>query len=100
MLLQKFDTLYKTEISQNLAEKFQYRNSHQIPKLIKVVLSMGVGEAAVEVKTGKILYSDEIDSKYHSVCVEHTNFAPISFDDVMIRIKNEGGVVGFKNGNT
>lgn len=54
----------------------------------------------VEAKTGKILYSDEIDSKYHSVCVEHTNFAPISFDDVMIRIKNEGGVVGFKNGNT
>ncbi len=50
MLLQKFDSLYKTEISQSLATKFQYKNLHQIPKLIKVVLSMGVGEAAVDSK--------------------------------------------------
>jgi calcineurin-like phosphoesterase family protein len=41
-----------------------------------------------------------IDVRYHCVCVEQTpDFAPILFEDVIERIKNEGGTVGFKNGN-
>ena len=40
-----------------------------------------------------------IDTRYHCVCVEHTDFAPILFEDVIERIKDEGGVVGFQNGN-
>jgi hypothetical protein len=31
--------------------------------------------------------------------VEHTDFAPILFEDVMRRITAEGGEIGFKNGN-
>jgi hypothetical protein len=31
--------------------------------------------------------------------VEQTEFRPILFEDVIQRIKDEGGVVGFKNGN-
>jgi calcineurin-like phosphoesterase family protein len=43
---------------------------------------------------------DEIDPRYHCVCVEQTpDFAPILFEDVIKRIKEEGGVVGFRNGN-
>jgi len=38
-----------------------------------------------------------IDTRYHCVCVEQTDFAPILFEDVMRRIKEEGGNVGFKN---
>lgn len=53
----------------------------------------------VDVKTGEILYSDEIDSRYHSVCVEMTDFAPISLEEVYERIRNEGGTVGFRSGN-
>jgi len=53
----------------------------------------------VNAKTGEVLYSDEIDLRYHCVCVEQTDFAPILFEDVMKRIKSEGGEVGFKNGN-
>lgn len=53
----------------------------------------------VDVKTGQILYSNEIDPRYHSVCVEMTDFAPILFEDACKRIVNEGGQVGFKNGN-
>ena len=53
----------------------------------------------VDVKTGKILYSNEIDPRYHCVCVEQTDFRPILFEDVIKRIKAEGGEVGFKNGN-
>jgi calcineurin-like phosphoesterase family protein len=41
-----------------------------------------------------------IDERYHCVCVEQTpDFAPILFEDVLKRIKDEGGTVGFKNGN-
>jgi calcineurin-like phosphoesterase family protein len=53
----------------------------------------------VDARTGEILYSNEIDPRYHCVCVEQTDFAPILFEDVIKRIEAEGGVVGFKNGN-
>jgi len=53
----------------------------------------------VDARTGEILYSDEIDTRYHNVCVETTDFAPILFEDVIKRIKAEGGEVGFRNGN-
>jgi calcineurin-like phosphoesterase family protein len=41
----------------------------------------------------------EIDTRYHCVCVEQTDFRPILFEDVIKRITKEGGSVGFKNGN-
>ena len=41
----------------------------------------------------------EIDPRYHCVCVEQTDFRPILFEDVIKRIKEEGGEVGFRNGN-
>jgi calcineurin-like phosphoesterase family protein len=53
----------------------------------------------VDARTGEILYSEEIDPHYHCVCVEQTDFAPILFEDVIKRIKDEGGEVGFRNGN-
>jgi calcineurin-like phosphoesterase family protein len=54
----------------------------------------------VDAKTGEILYSDEIDPRYHCVCVEQTpDFAPILFEDVVARIETEGGSIGFKSGN-
>lgn len=40
-----------------------------------------------------------IDPRYHCVCVEHTDFAPILLEDVVKRIQAEGGHVGFRNGN-
>jgi hypothetical protein len=47
---------------------------------------------------GKI--TDIIDTRYHCVCVEQTpDFAPILFEDVIKRIEEEGGSIGFKNGN-
>ena len=47
------------------------------------------------------LFSDqlELDVRYHCVCVEQTDFRPILFEDVIKRIKDEGGDVGFRNGN-
>ena len=46
---------------------------------------------------GKI--TDIVDVRYHCVCVEQTDFAPILFEDVVKKIQAEGGVVGFQNGN-
>jgi len=46
---------------------------------------------------GKI--TDIVDVRYHCVCVEQTDFAPILFEDVIKRIEAEGGEIGFRNGN-
>ena len=46
---------------------------------------------------GKI--TDIVDVRYHCVCVEQTDFAPILFEDVIKRIEAEGGSIGFRNGN-
>ena len=43
--------------------------------------------------------TDVVDVRYHCVCVEQTDLAPILFEDVIKRIEAEGGVVGFRNGN-
>jgi calcineurin-like phosphoesterase family protein len=53
----------------------------------------------VDARTGEVLYSDAIDPRYHCVCVEQTDFAPILFEEVIQRIEAEGGEVGFRNGN-
>jgi calcineurin-like phosphoesterase family protein len=53
----------------------------------------------VDARTGEILYGDEPDVRYHCVCVEQTDFAPILFEDVIKNIEAEGGEVGFRNGN-
>jgi len=39
-------SLYKEKISQELLTKFNYTNIHQIPKLVKIVINRGIGEAA------------------------------------------------------
>ena len=49
----------------------------------------------VDARTGTVLYSDEIDPRYHCVCVEQTDFTPILLEDVYKRIEAEGGQVGF-----
>jgi len=41
----------------------------------------------------------QIDTRYHCVCVEQTDFRPILFEDVIKKIIAEGGTVGFQNGN-
>ena len=53
----------------------------------------------VQARTGEILYNEVNDVRYHCVCVEQTDFRPISLEDVYKRIKDEGGEVGFKSGN-
>jgi calcineurin-like phosphoesterase family protein len=47
-------------------------------------------------KTGEIVYSEtEVDYRFHCVCVEQTDFAPILFEDVVKRIEEERETAGF-----
>jgi len=48
----------------------------------------------------RVMKDGKIDVRYHCVCVEQTpDYAPILFEDVIKRIKDEGGEIGFRNGN-
>ena len=50
-------------------------------------------------RTDTYLKEEVVDPRYHCVCVEQTDFAPILFEDVIKRIRDEGGTVGFKHGS-
>ena len=41
---------YNNEITKSLREKFNYKNDFEIPKLEKVIINMGVGEAVKDSK--------------------------------------------------
>jgi calcineurin-like phosphoesterase family protein len=47
----------------------------------------------------RVMKDGAVDVRYHCVCVEQTDFAPVLFEDVIKRITAEGGTIGFKNGN-
>ena len=49
--------------------------------------------------SNRVMKDGIVDTRYHCVCVEQTDFAPILFEDVIKRIEAEGGTIGFKNGN-
>lgn len=46
----RYQELYDTEIAKAMQEKFGYKNKHEVPKLEKIVLNMGVGEATQDRK--------------------------------------------------
>ncbi len=50
----RMKTLYKSEISKNMMDKFKYKNVHQIPKLEKIVLNCVTRDA---VTNGKVVES-------------------------------------------
>jgi calcineurin-like phosphoesterase family protein len=41
----------------------------------------------------------EIDPRYFCVSVEHTDYRPILFEEVLKKIQADGGEIGFRNGN-
>ena len=50
--------LYKTEITQKLMKQFGYKNVMQVPKLQKITLNMGVGEAVTDKKVMNFAVED------------------------------------------
>ncbi|MCU0536663.1 MAG: 50S ribosomal protein L5 [Hydrococcus sp. Prado102] len=47
---QRLKTLYQETIAPKLKEQFGYKNSHEIPKVIKVTVNRGLGEASQNAK--------------------------------------------------
>jgi len=45
-----FEKLYNEVIKKALVEKFGYKNPHEVPKLTKIVLNMGVSDAVTDKK--------------------------------------------------
>lgn len=46
----RYKELYENEIVPAMQEKYKYQNKHEIPKLDKIVVNMGVGEATTDRK--------------------------------------------------
>ena len=47
----------------------------------------------------RVMDGDKIDPRYFNASVECIDFAPILFEDLQKKIIEQGGQVGFKNGN-
>jgi len=49
-MLLRFKELYNKQVVKSLQDQFKYSNSHQMPKLVKVVVNMGEGGAVSDSK--------------------------------------------------
>ena len=56
---------YQNEIVKNMIDKFGYKNIMQVPKLDKVVINMGVGEAK---ENAKLLEASRLLFPWLQVC--------------------------------
>ncbi len=50
MMKPRYQELYENEIVPAMQAKFKYENKHEVPKLVKIVMNMGVGEATQDRK--------------------------------------------------
>jgi large subunit ribosomal protein L5 len=57
-MLVRFKELYKKQVVKSLQDQFKYTNIHQMPKLVKVVVNMGVSDAVSDSKVMNHAISD------------------------------------------
>jgi len=57
-MLARFKEVYQTQVIKSLQDEFKYSNIHQMPKLSKVVVNMGVGDAVSDSKVINHAISD------------------------------------------
>lgn len=50
-MLLRFKDLYTEVVAEDLRKEFKYKNKHEVPRLEKIVINMGVGEAVLNSKT-------------------------------------------------
>ena len=56
--MKNFEELYKNTIAPDLQKKFNYANPMEVPKIVKVCINMGVGEAVADSKVIPFAVSD------------------------------------------
>ena len=54
----RLEDLYNSSVRANLKEHFDYKNDMMVPKLQKIVLNMGIGEAVGDTKKVKAAHGD------------------------------------------
>ncbi len=76
---------YRSEIVPALREQFSYTNPHQVPGLVKVVVNMGVGEAAKDSKLidGAVRDLQAITGQKPSVTRSRTSIAQFKLREGM-----------------
>ena len=57
-MIPRLKTIYEKEILPKLKEKLNFSNRHQVPKISKVVLNIGLGEDATDAKKVKACQDD------------------------------------------
>jgi large subunit ribosomal protein L5 len=72
--LSRLKEMYKNEIAAKMQEKFGYKNVMEIPKLEKIVVNMGVGEAKENAKLLEAAVADmETITGQHAVVTKAKN---------------------------
>ena len=83
--MSRLKELYKNEIMDNMTKKFGYKNVMEVPKLEKIVINMGVGEAKENAKLLDAAIADmELITGQKAVATKAkksvANFNPNAFD--------------------
>ena len=75
--MSRFSDLYNKQIRNEMQEKFGYTNVMDIPKLEKIVINIGVGEATENTKTVDAAASDleAITGQKPMICKAHKSLA-------------------------
>lgn len=75
--MSRLSDLYKTQIKKSMLDKFGYKNVMEIPKLEKIVINVGVGEATENSKAVDAAAHDiaAITGQYPMICKAHKSLA-------------------------
>jgi large subunit ribosomal protein L5 len=57
-MIQRLHTFYLTKVRTSLSEQFNYTNLHQVPRLEKIVINRGIGDASQNAKLLESLSSE------------------------------------------
>ncbi|MEO0072564.1 MAG: 50S ribosomal protein L5 [candidate division WOR-3 bacterium] len=57
-MVPRLKELYKTKVVKKLMERFKYKNVHQVPRILKVVINVGAGEAVQDPKILEVISED------------------------------------------
>ena len=87
--MSRLKDLYSNEIKDAMVKKFGYKNVMQIPKLDKIVINMGVGEAK---ENAKVLFNDAVKKldKGVSQGILHKNTAARKKSQLAIKLAKLG----------
>lgn len=79
----RLNDFYKTEVVPKLMEQFGYKSPMQVPKITKITLNMGVGEAAADKKliTAAVSDMEKIAGQKAVICMSRKSVAGFKIRD-------------------